>query len=72
MSNYASRHCFLRYFRFPKPKHEGEAATTVVLHFYEPFLEAFGPDLQKELGAWYTPSPCSSGDTLDMDPHFLK
>jgi hypothetical protein len=51
MSNSASRHCFLRYFRFPKPKHEGEAATTVVLHFYEPFLEAFGPDLQKELGA---------------------
>ena len=24
--------------------------------FYEPFLEAFDPDLRKELGVWYTPS----------------
>ena len=31
---------------------EGEAVT----YFYEPFLEAFDPDLRKELGVWYTPS----------------
>ena len=24
-------------------------------HFYEPFLEAFDPELRKELGVWYTP-----------------
>ena len=31
---------------------EGEA----VPYFYEPFLEAFDPDLRKQLGVWYTPS----------------
>ena len=31
---------------------EGEA----VSYFYEPFLEAFDPDLRKQLGVWYTPS----------------
>ena len=30
---------------------EGEA----VQYFYEPFLEAFDPDLRKQLGVWYTP-----------------
>ena len=30
---------------------EGEA----VPYFYEPFLEAFDPELRKELGVWYTP-----------------
>ena len=25
-------------------------------YFYEPFLEAFDPDLRKRLGVWYTPS----------------
>ena len=30
---------------------EGEA----VAYFYEPFLEAFDPELRKELGVWYTP-----------------
>jgi predicted helicase len=30
---------------------EGKA----VQYFYEPFLEAFDPDLRKELGVWYTP-----------------
>jgi predicted helicase len=24
-------------------------------YFHEPFLEAFDPDLRKELGVWYTP-----------------
>ena len=31
---------------------KGEA----VPYFYEPFLEAFDPDLRKELGVWYTPA----------------
>ena len=31
---------------------EGEA----VQYFYEPFLEAFDPDLRKQLGVWYTPA----------------
>ena len=26
-----------------------------VQYFYEPFLEAFDPELRKELGVWYTP-----------------
>ncbi|MFM6516758.1 MAG: N-6 DNA methylase, partial [Microcystis panniformis] len=26
-----------------------------VQYFYEPFLQAFDPDLRKELGVWYTP-----------------
>ncbi len=26
-----------------------------ITYFYEPFLEAFDPDLRKELGVWYTP-----------------
>ncbi len=33
----------------------GSAATTAILYFYEPFLEAFDPDLRKQLGVWYTP-----------------
>ena len=31
---------------------EGEA----VLYFYEPFLQAFDPELRKQLGVWYTPT----------------
>ena len=31
---------------------DGEAVT----YFYEPFLEAFDPDLRKQLGVWYTPA----------------
>lgn len=27
-----------------------------VQYFYEPFLEAYDPELRKELGVWYTPS----------------
>ena len=26
-----------------------------VQYFYEPFLEAFDPELRKQLGVWYTP-----------------
>ncbi len=36
---------------FLKRFYEGEA----VQYFYEPFLEAFDPDLRKQLGVWYTP-----------------
>ena len=28
-----------------------------VAYFYEPFLEAFDPQLRKDLGVWYTPKP---------------
>jgi len=28
---------------------------TAIVYFYEPFLEAFDPDLKKQLGVWYTP-----------------
>ena len=31
---------------------EGEA----VPYFYEPFLQAFDPELRKQLGVWYTPA----------------
>ena len=31
---------------------EGEA----VPYFYEPFLQAFDPDLRKQMGVWYTPT----------------
>lgn len=30
--------------------------TDAVQFFYEPFLEAFDPELRKELGVWYTPT----------------
>jgi hypothetical protein len=33
----------------------GSSATTAILYFYEPFLEAFDPELRKQLGVWYTP-----------------
>ena len=35
---------------------EGEA----VPYFYEPFLQAFDPDLRKQLGVWYTPAEGSA------------
>lgn len=31
------------------------SATSAILYFYEPFLEAFDPVLRKRLGVWYTP-----------------
>ncbi len=31
------------------------AETHAVQYFYEPFLEAFDPELRKQLGVWYTP-----------------
>lgn len=32
-----------------------ERPNAALTYFYEPFLEAFDPDLRKELGVWYTP-----------------
>jgi hypothetical protein len=31
------------------------SVAAAITYFYEPFLEAFDPDLRKELGVWYTP-----------------
>ena len=44
--NRVDREAFFARFR------EGEA----VPYFYEPFLQAFDPDLRKQLGVWYTPA----------------
>ena len=44
--NRVDRDAFFRKFS------EGEA----VPYFYEPFLQAFDPDLRKQLGVWYTPA----------------
>ncbi len=51
---------FFRRFQLPsvKPHRAPEAggeATAAILYFYEPFLEAFDPELRKTLGVWYTP-----------------
>ena len=40
------------------PTVEGDAesdAALAITYFYEPFLEAFDPELRKQLGVWYTP-----------------
>ncbi len=34
---------------------EPDLSAAAITYFYEPFLEAFDPDLRKELGVWYTP-----------------
>ena len=49
---------FFQRFQLPgvMPKEGGAKATaTAIMYFYEPFLEAFDPNLRKELGVWYTP-----------------
>lgn len=51
---------FFSRFHTPSLQQDAEgkivAATAAILYFYEPFLEAFDPDLRKELGVWYTPA----------------
>ncbi len=52
---------FFRRFELPSVKRRddsdsGGKATAAIIYFYEPFLEAFDPDLRKSLGVWYTPS----------------
>jgi hypothetical protein len=51
---------FFRRFDLPSVKNHGgdegpQEATAAVMYFYEPFLEAFDPELRKTLGVWYTP-----------------
>jgi Type ISP C-terminal specificity domain/N-6 DNA Methylase len=42
--------------RFRPPLLDAEPDTSAaIIYFYEPFLEAFDPELRKELGVWYTP-----------------
>src|ERR1017187_3587648 len=51
---------FFRRFQLPSvkphsgPEPGGEAAAAII-YFYEPFLEAFVPEVRKNLGVWYTP-----------------
>jgi len=41
--------------RMTFPTIEGETTIAAITYFYEPFLEAFDPQLREELGVWYTP-----------------
>ncbi|MFZ1641791.1 MAG: type ISP restriction/modification enzyme [Candidatus Contendobacter sp.] len=42
--------------RVDRPAFFGQfAAAGAVQYFYEPFLQAFDPELRKQLGVWYTP-----------------
>jgi len=45
---------FFAHFVPPDVRSES-AASWSIIYFYEPFLEAFDPQLRKELGVWYTP-----------------
>lgn len=49
---------FFRHFELPtvrRVSEEREEAAAAIIYFYEPFLEAFDPELRKSLGVWYTP-----------------
>ncbi len=37
------------------PTIDEQTAIAAITYFYEPFLEAFDPELREELGVWYTP-----------------
>lgn len=41
--------------RMSFPTIDGETTIAAITYFYEPFLEAFDPQLRDELGVWYTP-----------------
>jgi hypothetical protein len=41
--------------RMTFPTIDGEATIAAITYFYEPFLEAFDPQLREDLGVWYTP-----------------
>jgi hypothetical protein len=41
--------------RMTFPKIDGETTIAAITYFYEPFLEAFDPQLREDLGVWYTP-----------------
>jgi predicted helicase len=41
--------------------------THAVQYFYEPFLEAFDPELRKQLGVWYTPPEIAQYQVARVD-----
>lgn len=41
--------------RMSFPTIDGQTTIAAITYFYEPFLEAFDPQLRQELGVWYTP-----------------
>src|ERR1700680_1809304 len=41
--------------RMTFPTIDGETTIAAISYFYEPFLEAFDPQLREDLGVWYTP-----------------
>ena len=41
--------------RMSFPTIDGQTTVAAITYFYEPFLEAFDPQLREELGVWYTP-----------------
>ena len=43
------------YGSYREPDGNGAESTSAITYFYEPFLEAFDPELRKEVGVWYTP-----------------
>jgi len=49
------RVAFFDRFHPPSLRQEMDLSATAITYFYEPFLEAFDPQLRKELGVWYTP-----------------
>jgi hypothetical protein len=51
--NRIDRPLFRSRMSFPKIDHETTIAA--ITYFYEPFLEAFDPQLREDLGVWYTP-----------------
>jgi hypothetical protein len=55
--NRVEREPFFRRFKLPSllESEAGEFGISAITYFYEPFLEAFDPDLRKALGVWYTP-----------------
>ena len=41
--------------RMTFPSIDKQTTTAAITYFYEPFLEAFDPQLREDLGVWYTP-----------------
>lgn len=41
---------------------------SALTYFYEPFLDAFDPELRKELGVWYTPPQIVDYQVRKVDP----
>lgn len=52
--NRVDRKLFHARMSFPTVDDENPAVAAIT-YFYEPFLEAFDPELREELGVWYTP-----------------